>query len=462
MIDRSTNDQSDENSGKFREMEIENKIGSYQIEELHKELDYLKRRLALVPEPVQWCCKHIQQFWWTVSSLAGLGWLHNGARPMAQNTSSEPTIQIPTIQPAEMPVPRLFLDVTVTCKSKLNTGVQRVIRELCRYGESGGELAPVLIENGHFVTLPNLIPLRFQQGDKILLLDSGWTHTEMYPPALARARQEGADIILGIYDLIPVQYPGFVHPYFTSIFENWLKTVTPFCKTALTISRYSADSFKNWTKKQGLYSSIQEIGWFHLGANFPALDNVQQSNFRKRKTIPDSFVLSVGTIEPRKGYSCALDAFDILWSEGSSLCYVIIGRKGDLASHVIDRIINHPQFEKKLFWPQDVGDQDLANYYKLSTCVLIPALAEGFGLPLIEANFYGKPVIASNLQVFVEVAPKGVKFFEATRSDKLVEAIKELSLQTDLPAQGLPTLDWQLATNNMIEIVKSSKYQIKY
>ena len=459
MIENKHHKSTSKTSEKFAAQAAEEKIDFYQIEELHREIDYLKRRLALIPEPLQWLCKHLQQFWWTISSLVGLGWLHNGARQIEQNTATSPTISLPTVSLDEMPTPRLFLDVTVTYKSKLNTGVQRVIRELCQYGEIGGELAPVIIDQGVFVNVTDLKPLNYQKGDKVILLDSGWTHTKIYVPALENAKSGGAEIILGIYDLIPIQHPGFVHPYFTSLFEEWLQTITPYCTAVIAISRYSAECFVAWAKKNPTFGKTPPVGWFYLGANLSE-NTLKNHDFFQNNKIPSNFWLSVGTLEPRKGYSVTLDAFDRLWLDNVDVSYVIIGRKGDLSSHISERILNHSLFGKKLFWPQDVDDRLLNEYYKKARGVIIPALAEGFGLPLIEAHFHGKQIVASDLPVFREIAPVGVNFFPLSDAKTLSDIIRNSPDHESMP---LPEnyLDWKTATEKMIAIIKTDYYQMR-
>jgi len=334
-----------------------------------------------------------------------------------------------------------------------------VIRELCRYGQEGGELMPVIIDQGRFVTIPSLIPVSFQDRDQLLLLDSSWTLTNIYPPALKAAQSQGAKIILGIYDLIPIQHPGFVQPAFTQLFDEWLKTITPYCTSALAISRFSAASFYNWAANNSMLSSIQNIGWFHLGADLPKKNTARNTEVLKHGKRLPSYLLSVGTVEPRKGYSVSLDAFDMLWKEGSSLAYVIIGRRGDLASHIIERITNHDQFGKMLFWPQNVDDSQLAEYYANSSGVIIPALAEGFGLPLIEASHHLKPVFASDLPVFKEIAPENVTFFSTASGYELAKAIKT-TLYSNLSDMKPAAMDWQTATRRMIQLIKNSSYQI--
>jgi glycosyltransferase involved in cell wall biosynthesis len=438
---------------------LDEKLFRYQIEELHKEISYLKRKLQLIPRPVQLLCKELRQLWWTLTSIIGLKLLHDGSLNKAPSDASTPTVALPIITPSDMPNPRLFLDVTVTYKSKINSGVQRVIRELCRHGKINGALAPVIISDGHFVTTPDHERISFRRGDKLLLLDSSWTNTNIYPEALKFAKNDGADIILGIYDLIPSNQPGFVHPYYTVLFEEWLITISPYCCAALAISRFSADAFVDWASKRSALTTIKKIGWFQLGADVPQVMELNRVAPSQNEYLPDNYLLSVGTIEPRKGYSVALDAFDNLWSSGVSLNYVIVGRRGDLSSHIVERITNHPQFGKKLFWPQNVDDKQLHKYYKNTTGLLIPALAEGYGLPLIEASFYQKPIIASDIPVFREIAPKGVIFYSACSSTDLAETIKHTSF-CEIYTEKEHVLSWEEATSNMISMIKNSNYQM--
>lgn len=460
MFNRKLNSEIGPESNNSGDSYLQETIHKYEISELHKEIEYLNKRLALVPEILITICKEIRQFWWTSTSFVGLSWLHDGSRIVHPNVTKEPTIRLPYVSLKEMPKPRLFLDVTATYKTKLNTGVQRVIRELCRCGVEDGSLAPVIINEGKFVTVTDLTPISFEYGDQILLLDSCWTHTDIYPDALREARALGAEIILGIYDLIPIQNTGFVTPRFTIYFEDWLKKITPFCTKALAISRYSATSYIDWLKHNNIEQNITSVGWAHLGANIPDITQPVDVDHQIEEITPTNYMLSVGTVEPRKGYSVSLDAFDRLWLKGSSLSYVIIGREGTLGSHIAYRILNHPQFNKKLFWPKNVNDASLALYYRNAIGVIIPALAEGFGLPLVEASFYGTPIIASDLLVFREIATQGVNFFSPADSIDLENYIESIFLNRPSNSFAL-SQNWETATKNLIKITKGNEYQIK-
>ena len=138
---------------------------------------------------------------------------------------------------------------------------------------------------------------------------------------------------------------------------------------------------------------------------------------------------------------------------------VIIGRQGDLSRNIIERIINHPKFGKKLFWPQNVNDRQLNQYYRKAKGVLIPTLAEGFGLPLIEAHFHRKPIIASDLPVFREIAPNEISFFNIADAGDLASKIRNAHGEPSTPS-STEILSWQTATQKMVGLIKNNDYQI--
>ena len=108
----------------------------------------------------------------------------------------------------------------------------------------------------------------------------------------------------------------------------------------------------------------------------------------------------VGTIEPRKGHAVALTAFEKLWDEGSADELWIAGRRGWHVENLVERIKRHPQYNRKLRWVDSPNDDQLGSLYRQAAAVILASYAEGFGLPIVEAMRFGKPVIVSDLPVF--------------------------------------------------------------
>jgi glycosyltransferase involved in cell wall biosynthesis len=145
-------------------------------------------------------------------------------------------------------------------------------------------------------------------------------------------------------------------------------------------------------------------------------------------------LLMVGTIEPRKGYLQALEAFSCLWQEGVDVALVIVGREGwDMVPdaqrrnipETVRRLRQHPEQGRRLIWLDDASDEYLARIYAASSCLLCASEGEGFGLPLIEGAQHGLPILCRDLPVFREVAGENAQFFSGDSPEALAAAISD-------------------------------------
>lgn len=132
-------------------------------------------------------------------------------------------------------------------------------------------------------------------------------------------------------------------------------------------------------------------------------------------SIPQPFILSVGTLQPRKNYGRLIQAFAQLINEPHpstpfhsaqdaqrDLHLVIAGGKG----WMLDDILNQVKafgLENRVHFPGFVDDADLPALYSAAELFVYVSLYEGFGLPLLEAMACGTPVIGSNTSSLPEV-----------------------------------------------------------
>lgn len=117
-------------------------------------------------------------------------------------------------------------------------------------------------------------------------------------------------------------------------------------------------------------------------------------------------VVTVGTLQPRKGYAVVLDA---VARARSPLLYVIVGRRGWLADEVVARIqsfaVTAPP-DKRVVWIDDASDEIITSILAAAELFVLASDYEGFGLPVVEAMRAGCPVAVadnSSLRELIDV-----------------------------------------------------------
>ena len=84
------------------------------------------------------------------------------------------------------------------------------------------------------------------------------------------------------------------------------------------------------------------------------------------------------------------------------------------------------RLENRLVLLHDMDDRELALAYSGALGFIFPSLAEGFGIPLLEAMACGVPVIASDIPVFHEVASDAAQFFDPHDEEELASVMCRL------------------------------------
>jgi glycosyltransferase involved in cell wall biosynthesis len=122
----------------------------------------------------------------------------------------------------------------------------------------------------------------------------------------------------------------------------------------------------------------------------------------KALDLPDRYLLTVGTLEPRKGLEPLIRALALPQTDGLPLLVVGQGGWGDIN---VDQIASDAGVAAdRVRTLGRIDDADLAVVLSKATAFVFPSLAEGFGLPVLEAMSLGTPVIHSDVPAVVEVA----------------------------------------------------------
>lgn len=146
---------------------------------------------------------------------------------------------------------------------------------------------------------------------------------------------------------------------------------------------------------------------------------------RGRYGLPARYVLSVGTIEPRKNLTLLLEAYQALLAGDPELGLVIVGQKGWLYERFFRRLAELG-LEGRVIFPGFVPGEDLPALYSAAACFAYPSLYEGFGLPVLEAMAGGTPVVCSNSSSLPEVAGDAALLLEPQDVEGWVVALRRI------------------------------------
>lgn len=160
--------------------------------------------------------------------------------------------------------------------------------------------------------------------------------------------------------------------------------------------------------------------------------------FRHRRELPDRFVLVVGTLEPRKNHTKLVEAFSRIHDSGAKL--VLVGGKGWLYQDLFAKVEILGLGERVIFAGY-VPNNELPLWYNAATALAYPSLYEGFGMPILEAQACGTPVLTSNIPPMTEAAGDAALLISPTDVEALAAALQRLltetSLQQELKERGL-------------------------
>lgn len=337
---------------------------------------------------------------------------------------------------------RWLVDVTHIATKDLGTGVHRVVRSILRewllHPPEGVRIEPIAFVEGRFhhahAYACQLIGARVEgnlPGDVVAItgnevyigLDWAMESLPSSSPLLRSWRRAGVSMHFIVHDLLPVTMPDAFHPQSRERFTAWLTTIAGLGDVLHCVSQTTATEVATWLAehKAGRQPSVTR---FQLGAETGAerrrgeLDQVLDTAMSARPSL-----IMVGTVEPRKGHEQVLDAVELLWESGADLNLVIVGHRGWLVNDLVERLQQHGEKGKRLFWLDAADDETLEAVYQRSTVLMAASRGEGYGLPLIEAAQRGKPVIARSLPVFKEVVGDYPSYFDSESAGVLATHI---------------------------------------
>jgi glycosyltransferase involved in cell wall biosynthesis len=375
----------------------------------------------------------------------------------------------------------LFVDVTALHHHGLNTGIQRVVRNVLK------ELPPIAGPQWQVVPVYCSAKADYRVSEKVassvlgqhmsddgccidprpgdifLGLDLNDVDVARNASYFAWLRTIGVSVYFIVYDLLPWLLPDYFSSEVCANYSRWLKVASA-SDGLVGISRTVADELLDVQKYMGTRRRRSlKIGWFHLGADFkPSMSPTGDIRSEMSSLAGKRFFLVVATIEPRKGHAQVLEAFEKLWSEGSDVHLVFAGKQGWMVEELVQRLCDLQQTEPRFHWFQDLTDVELEHAYLHAAGVIAASMGEGYGLPIVEALHYGCRVIARDIPVFREIAQEHAVYFGGTSRQSLADAVMGLARNPSAPGvrpAGSPqTVRWKQSTQQLWDNIGEGRW----
>jgi alpha-1,3-rhamnosyl/mannosyltransferase len=261
-------------------------------------------------------------------------------------------------------------------------------------------------------------------------------HYPSFPPPYLQPF--GPRIVMTLHDAGPWRYAQALTVHGRLYFRTLLARGTHRSARVITVSEHAKSEIVHFLGGRYLskISVIPEAARPEFA--IPCGDAFKEE-VRTRFELPDSYLFTVSTVEPRKNLVTLLDAYARLKQRSGSTCppLVIVGRKGWNNDDILGYM---SELEGSVRFPGFVSDEELIALYQMATCLVFPSLYEGFGLPVVEAMMAGCPVITSTTSSLPEVAGDAALLVDPLNADELVAAMQRVlqdeNLRSEMSQKG--------------------------
>ena len=225
--------------------------------------------------------------------------------------------------------------------------------------------------------------------------------------------------VVTMHDLIFLRYPGLYKPMDRFIYRKKFSYACRKADSVVAVSKQTADDLITFLKV-----NPKKISLIHQGCNpifFNEAQDTLKFEIKEKFNLPDSYILYVGTIEPRKNLLTLIKAIH----KGSiRIPLVAIGRKTSYFSEIKNYIDFHSL--KDIHFIDTVRNGELPAIYQMAKLFVYPSVFEGFGIPVLEALASKIPVITSKGGCFPEAGGPASCYINPKNTDELADAIKNI------------------------------------
>jgi glycosyltransferase involved in cell wall biosynthesis len=318
------------------------------------------------------------------------------------------------------------------------TGVSRYIRELLT--ALGPELEPgesvIPLGAGH-PAISERPPLRIAWEQTVLPVEARLRRLDLlHGPLHVAPFISLTPAVITVHDLAFLKYPDRVPRSRRLYLTPGTRRSALRARKVIAISTSTANDLMAWLE---LPASMIEVIPLAPTASIQHITGPALDTFRQNADITRPYLLTVGTLEPRKNLSTLLRAFAALAPEIPH-DLVLVGPEGWL-NEGLGETVRALGLADRVRLTGFVSDEDLSGWYSAADCFVFPSVYEGFGLPPLEAMRCGAPVVTTNVSSLPDVVGDAAITVDPFDAEALAAAMRRVisdqALAEELCARGI-------------------------
>lgn len=289
-----------------------------------------------------------------------------------------------------------------------------------------------------------------------------------FSPAHYGPRFSTVPYVVTIHDLSYIHFPQLFKKNDLYQLTNWSKYSIKGSKHIIVPSQSTKDDVvKNYHVQASKITATYEG---YDKSRFKPQPKSKIDQIKKRYKIKGEYIIFVGTLQPRKNLERLIEAFSLLITRYQlpDTSLAIVGKKGWLYDSIFQKV-KDLQIEKKVIFTDFVPDVDLPALIAGAKVYANPSLWEGFGIPVIEAQACGVPVVVSNISSLPEIVRDSAILVDPESVESIAKGIEkvisgektrsDLISRSDLVKKGFENIkrfSWESCAAETLKVLESA------
>jgi len=259
------------------------------------------------------------------------------------------------------------------------------------------------------------------------------------------------------YEFVPKAFSWWGRFYMRVVIKNA-------CRWARKIVAVSANTKKDLMRLYNVPAEKITVVYEGYDNEKSKAESLKSESNLKDKILNSKYLLFIGRLEERKNIIGIIKAFEILKERYEIPHKLVLAGRFGYGSEDIQTELEKTNSIKDIVLPGFVSEQEKWEFFRGADVFLFPTFYEGFGIPILEAQSVGTPVVASRNSSIPEVAGDSVLFAGAMNAEEIADATYELIsnklTRDDIIKKGhenIKRFSWERCAEQLAEVLINEK-----